>query len=52
MIEEKDLDAKRLNDMINHVINDEVKLKTLAENARKMGNPDVLKDIVEAVEQL
>ena len=52
MIEEKDLDPVLLNDTVNRVINDEEKLKTLSENARKMGNPDVLKDITNAIEQL
>ncbi|MBR5341341.1 MAG: undecaprenyldiphospho-muramoylpentapeptide beta-N-acetylglucosaminyltransferase [Erysipelotrichaceae bacterium] len=52
MIEEKDLSGEVLNDTINRVINDEVKLQTLAENAHKLGNPNVLDDIIEAVESL
>lgn len=52
MIEEKDLDPKILNDTINSVINDEVKLKTMGDNARNMGNPNVLNDILEAIEEL
>ena len=52
MIEEKNLDPKMLNELVNSVINDEVKLKTLGDNARKMGNPNVLNDIVEAIEKL
>ncbi len=52
MIEEKDLSAEKLNALINSVINDEEKLKTLSENAAKLGNPNVLNDIVEAIEKL
>ena len=52
MIEEKDLSGEKLNALINSVINDEEKLKTLSENAAKLGNPNVLNDIVEAIEKL
>lgn len=52
MIEEKDLSAEKLNALINSVINDEEKLKTLSENAAKLGNPNVLNDIVDAIEKL
>lgn len=52
MIEEKDLNASRLNDTINNVINDEERLKTLSQNARKMGNPNVLDDIIDAIEKI
>ncbi len=52
LLEEKDLDPSMLNDLVNHVINDEVKCRELSENARKMGNPDVLDDIVKAVMEL
>ncbi len=52
MIEEKDLSGERLNEVVNSVINDEDKLQTLSENALSMGNPNVLQDIVEAIEKL
>lgn len=52
MIEEKDLNGKVLNDTINSLINDENRLKELSENASKLGNPEVLNDIIEAVENL
>ena len=52
MIEEKDLSGEKLNEVVNSVINDEVKLETLSRNALRMGNPNVLQDIVEAIEKL
>ena len=52
MIEEKDLTGEVLNETVNRVINDEVKLKTMSDNAKKLGNPHVLDDIVKAVEEL
>ena len=52
MIEEKDLSAESLKKMIDEVINDDKRLKTLADNARALGNPNVLEDIVEAIEKL
>lgn len=52
MIEEKDLSGEKLNDMINSLINDDERLKTMSENAKKLGNPHVLDDIIEEVEKL
>ena len=52
MIEEKDLNADILNTMVNNVINDEVRLHELSDNAKRMGNPNVISDIIEAVEKL
>ena len=52
MIEEKDLSGEKLNELVNSVINDEVKLETLSRNALSMGNPRVLEDIVEAIEKI
>ena len=52
MIEEKDLSGERLNELVNSVINDEVKLEMLSKNALSMGNPRVLEDIVEVIEKL
>ena len=52
MIEEKDLNGDLLNQTINKIINDDERLKTLSDNARKLSNPDVLDDIIEAIENL
>lgn len=52
MIEEKDLSGELLNETINGLINDETRLKELSENARKLSNPNVLNDMIEAIEKL
>jgi len=52
MIEEKDLSASKLNEMVNSIINDVDKLNTLKVNARKLSNDDALKDIVLEIEKL
>lgn len=52
MLEEKDLSGESLNNLVNELINNDDKLKTLSENARKLGNPNVLNDIIEAVENI
>lgn len=52
MLEEKDLNPKSLNKMIKDVINNDKKLKLLAKNAKALGNPNVLEDIIEAIERL
>ena len=52
MIEEKDLNAELLNKAVNDLINDEDRLKMLANNARKLGNPNVLDDMIVEVENL
>jgi len=52
MIEEKDLDGKRLYDTVEKMIHDEDRLAALAENARSMGNSNVLDDMIEAIEEL
>ncbi len=52
MIEEKDLSGQRLYDTISELINDEKRLKELSDNARKLSNPDVLDDIIEAIEKI
>ena len=52
MIEEKDLTADLLSKTVSGIISNENKLNELASNALKLGNPNVLKDIVEAVESL
>ncbi len=52
LLEEKDLSAERLKETIGPLIHDEARLQTLAENAGKMGNADVLDNMIEAIEQL
>lgn len=52
MLEEKDLTPAKLNSMINDIINDESKLKSLANHALALGNPKVLEDIIVAIENL
>lgn len=52
MIEEKDISPQVLNDTINNLINDDNRLKQLASNARKLGNPHVLDDMIIEVENL
>ena len=52
MIEEKDLTGQLLNDTINALIHDDDRLAVLSGNARKLGNPHVLDDIIEEVEKL
>jgi len=52
MIEENNLDAKKLSDLVNSIINDEDKLKSLSENARKLSNDSVIEDIIEKLEKL
>lgn len=52
MIEEKDLDPVSLNSTINSLINDSDRLNKMADNARKLGNPYVLNDIIKAIESL
>lgn len=52
MLEEKDLNPESLNNKIKELINDDNKLKELAINAKALGNPKVLEDIVEAIERI
>ena len=52
MIEEKDLSGDSLKNEVDKLINDDVRLKELADNARKLGNPNVLDDIVKQLEML
>ena len=52
MIEEKDLSSEILNETINDLINDDAKLKELSDNARKLSNPHVLDDMIEAIENI
>lgn len=52
MIEEKDLSGTKLNDTVNELLNDEKRLKQLADNALKLGNPEVLSDIIIEIEKI
>ena len=52
MIEEKDLNADLLSETVSGIINDEQKLKDLSKNASKLGNPNVLEDMIEAIESI
>ena len=52
LIEEKDLSPLLLNDTVNSMINDRNRLNELKENALKLGNPNVLDDMIKAIEEL
>lgn len=52
MIEEKDLTADLLYKKVSDIINDDNRLKELSNNAKKLGNPNVLDDIVKAIESI
>ena len=52
MIEEKDLSGEVLYDTIDELINDDTRLKELSDNARKLSNPNVLNDMIEAIEKI
>ncbi len=52
MIEEKELNGKRLNDIVNELIHDDERLKQMGENARKTGNPHVLDDMIKEIETI
>ena len=50
--EEKDLTGQVLYKTISGIINDGVKLSELSRNALSLGNPQVMQDIIEAVENI
>ena len=52
MIEEKDLSGEVLKETVDSLINDDEKRAAMAENARRLGNPDVLDDIIKAIENI
>ena len=52
MLEEKDLSGDSLNNLVNSIIYDDDRLNTLSQNAKKLGNPNVLNDMIEAVESI
>lgn len=52
MIEEKDLSGDLLYKKVSGIINDGEKLNKLSENAKKLGNPNVLEDMIKAIENI
>lgn len=52
MIEEKDLNGDLLNKMVSDIINNGKKLEEMSNNAKKLGNPNVLEDMVKAIESI
>lgn len=52
MILEADLDWKILYDKINNILDNEDSIKIMAENAKKLANPNATDDIVDEVEKL
>lgn len=52
MIEEKDLTGDLLYSKVSDIINDGKKLSELSKNAKKLGNPNVLNDMVKAIENI
>lgn len=52
MIEEKDLTSDLLSKTVSDIINDDELLKELSSNALKLGNPNVMQDIVREIEGL
>lgn len=52
MIEEKDLSGEILNTKVNELIFNDQRLKELSNNALKMGNQNVIEDIINSLESL
>lgn len=52
MIEEKDLDAFKLKELIEKTLNDESKLKDLSLKSRMLSNDNVVDDIIDRLENL
>lgn len=52
MIEEKDLTADLLSKRVSDIINDGKLLNSLSQNALKLGNPNVLEDMIKEIESL
>ena len=52
MIEEKDLSADLLCKTVSDIINNEQKLQDLASSALKLSNPNVLDDMIKAIESI
>lgn len=52
MIEEKDLNANKLFETVNSIINDDHRLVSLSKNARSMSNDNVVDDIINKLESI
>lgn len=52
MIEEKDLNSYVLSKSVSDIINNDLRLKELSKNAAKLGNPNVLVDMVKEIESI
>ncbi len=52
MIEEKDLTKESLGDMVNELIKDKDKLRSLRENAKRLGNPRCAYDMVDWIKEI
>lgn len=52
MIEEKDLNVSSLKSMIEKMLNDDKLRERISNNARSMGNPLVLEEIIEEIEKI
>ena len=52
IIEEKDLKANILNDLVDSIINDGDKLKMISENVKKLANENVIEDMIERIENI
>lgn len=52
LLPEKQINAQLLSETIDKVINDDELLISLADNAHKLGNPNVLNDIIKVLEDI
>ena len=52
LLEEKDLSGKKLAEMVNELMKDEKRRKTLADNCRKCGKPDAADDMVAMMKEI
>lgn len=52
LVEEKQLDADSLKKLIDELMDDDERRMRMADNAKKLANPSVMDDIIEAVEKL
>ena len=52
LLEEKDLSGKKLAEMVNELMKDEKRRKTLADNCRKCGKPDAADDMIAMMKEI
>ena len=52
LLEEKDLSGEIIKNKVESLLADDQRRKQLANNALRLGNPDVLNDIIEAIEKI